>query len=240
MRKVRAGDIILYDQGSPANTEINQPGANVGYRATSPTTYSLEPDEKNGLPRGSDLPDLHLDQANPMSSRVIPDSMKTASLISEVLAQVGPDVLAKAVGIKFTISRVLPEKAFWSFAVKGSKGETYSVRLKVFKKGNFKSVDRHHVQVSCNCNFFRWQGPEHWAKANKYLYGKPVGTASRPDAKDPSGKHWACKHVVAVLNRARQYRVASLGLNLSNATVEFAPSAVIVARRFREQSIRRL
>lgn len=167
--------------------------------------------------------------------------MKTASLISEVLAQVGPDILAKANGIKFKISRVLPEKAFWSFAVPGSKGKVYSVRLKVLKKGSWKSVDKHHFQVSCNCDFFRWQGPEHWAKVNKYLYGKPVGTASQPDIKDPSGKHWACKHVVAVLTRARQYRVAGLNLNLSlgDATVEFAPSAVIVARRFQELTIRR-
>jgi hypothetical protein len=187
---------------------------------------------------------MHHDEANAGTSRVTQNGVtdfvqgdrtynKYAVLIPELLAQVGPDVVEKANGVTFSISRVLPGKGFWSFSVPGSKGEKYSVRLKVLKKGNAKDVEKHHVQVSCSCPFFQWQGPEYWAKANAYLYGAPKGTASKPDVKDPSGKHWACKHVVAVLNRARKYRFASdLDLNLTHATVEPAPSAIAVARRF--------
>jgi hypothetical protein len=57
-----------------------------------------------------------------------------------------------------------------------------------------------HVRVSCTCPFWRWQGPEHWAKQGDYLFGKPVGLATKPDIKDPSGGHRACKHVLAVLD----------------------------------------
>lgn len=237
-----AGDLVLYDQETHDH-EVKQPGENVGYRADSSTTWTHAPDEKKGVPAGHALPNLHHDEANAGTSRVTQHGVtdfvqgdrtynKYAVLIPDLLAQVGPDVLAKANGLKFSISRVLPGKGFWSFSVPGSKGETYSVRLKVLREGNAKDVERHHVQVSCSCPFFQWQGPEHWAKVNGYLYGKPTGTASKPDVKDPGGKHWACKHVVAVLNRARNYRFANgLGLSLTHATVGPAPSAVSVARR---------
>lgn len=91
----------------------------------------------------------------------------------------------------------------------GSKGETYKVRLKALRKSNIKSFGKLHVQVSCTCPFFRWQGPEHWAKANKFLYGKPEGTASKPDQKDPSGQNWVCKHVYAILDEKKNKRFAS-------------------------------
>ena len=244
MRKIQAGDVILYDLVSPASQDVTQPRDDVGYRADSPTTWTHAPDEKKGVPSGHALPNQHHDEADAPTSRVTQNGVtdfvsgdrtypKYATLISDVLSQVGPDVIARAKAIPFRISRVLPGKGFWSFAVSGSKGEDYSVRLKVLRKGNAKGVAKHHVRVSCDCPFFRWQGPEHWAKVNGYLYGKPVGTASRPDVKDPSGKHWACKHVVAVLTRAREYRFASqAGLNLMGATIEPAPSAMIVARRY--------
>jgi hypothetical protein len=243
MRSKYAGELILYDQTSPSQ-EVHQPGDNVGYRADSPTTYTHSPDDKKGLPKGEQLPNQHHDEANPPTSRVTQNGVtdfvqgemtypKRAALISDVMAKVSQDVIEKANRIQPSISRVLPGKGFWSFSVNGSKGNKYSVRLKVQRKGNAKSVDKHHVQISCNCNFFRWQGPEHWAKANNYLYGKPVGTASKPDVRDPNGKHWLCKHAVAVLNKARTFRFANdLALNLTGATIEPAPSAAIVARRY--------
>ena len=46
---------------------------------------------------------------------------------------------------------------------------------------------------------------------NGYLYGRPVGTASKPVIKDPKGKHWVCKHVYAILNAKKGLRFASAG-----------------------------
>ena len=70
-----AGDIILYDQQSPANNEIKQPGDDVSYEATSPSHYRKKLDEKRGVPPGSDFP-YGAENTPPASSRVIPDSMK--------------------------------------------------------------------------------------------------------------------------------------------------------------------
>jgi hypothetical protein len=114
----------------------------------------------------------------------------------------------------------------WTFTVSGSKGEAYTVRVKALPANKtVKTVEKSQVQVSCSCDFFRWQGPEHWAKVEKYLYGKPVGTASKPVVKDPDSRHRVCKHLVGVFGLARKYRVAS-GNTLwwpADADVTFAP-----------------
>ena len=69
-----AGDIILYDQGNPANNEIKQPGKDVGYEATSPLHYRRVPDDKSGVPAGAAMPTTP-DNTPPATSRVVPDSM---------------------------------------------------------------------------------------------------------------------------------------------------------------------
>ena len=84
--------------------------------------------------------------------------------------------------------------------------------MKAEAKGNVKEVKKAQIRVSCDCDFFRWQGPEYWARTNQFLYGKPRGTASAPTEKDPKGDHWMCKHVAAALRLARAYRLASDGM----------------------------
>jgi hypothetical protein len=107
------------------------------------------------------------------------------------------------------------------------------VRVKPIRKNKrVKAVVKMPVQVACSCDYFRWQGPEHWAKSNDYLYGRPVGTASRPVEKDPSGKHWACKHVLAVLDVAKKWRYASEEEWSYDGPLEPLPSAARVASRF--------
>jgi hypothetical protein len=88
----------------------------------------------------------------------------------------------------------------YSFAVPGSKGETYTVKVKGVPSGNVRTISKMDLKLSCTCDFWQWQGPEHWAKAGDYLFGKPRGTASRPTEKDPDGRNRLCKHAVAVLD----------------------------------------
>ena len=54
------------------------------------------------------------------------------------------------------------------------------------------------VKVNCDCPFFRWNGPEHNAKANGYLLPPQHGTASEPDIRDPNREFYICKHIAAV------------------------------------------
>lgn len=159
---------------------------------------------------------------------------KTSALIGEILARTGPEVSGKAGEVSYRRTRINPEQGLLLFDVSGSKGETYKVRLKALRKSNVKSLGKLHVQVSCTCPFFRWQGPEHWAKANKFLYGKPEGTASKPDQKDPSGQNWVCKHVYAILDEKKNKRFASQdGLSQKlDYVCEPMPEAYRVAARW--------
>ena len=136
---------------------------------------------------------------------------KTAAKMNDIVGNCSPDILARAKRVAIKLKRADPTRGIWLFQARGSKGETYTVRVKGIKQGNVDKLTSAQMKVSCDCNFFRWQGPEHWAKANSFLYGKPRGTASKPDIKDPSGRHWACKHVLACLNAARKFRLSSEG-----------------------------
>lgn len=221
------GDIILYDQWNPANNEIKQPGPDVNYRAEGPTTYEFRPDEREGVPPGHAPPSNQTEDVPPASSRVIPDEMKenlrdnltyvqaapnlrVAATIGQVLSKCDSTILNRAKAVRISPYRFNPAKGFWSFKAAGSQG-TYIVRVKGVRRGNVKNLDKAQIKVSCSCPFFRWQGPEHWAKQGQYLYGRPVGTASNPKVMDPKGHHGACKHVVAALSKARGWRFSSEG-----------------------------
>lgn len=134
---------------------------------------------------------------------------KTAATIADIERNMSPDVMKRAESVKVSLARADQKNGIWTFKAQGSKDESYTVRVKAIPKGDSKEVGKLQVKVSCTCDFFRYQGPEHWAKVNDYLYGKTRGTASTPTEKDPEGKHWACKHVWASLGKAMKYRVAS-------------------------------
>lgn len=221
-RRRRAGDILLYDQGNPANNEIKQPGKDVGYRAQSPLHYVHSPDEKEGLPKGNDLPDKHVDNVPSGTSRVVPNGQfvtynedirtsrmdKRGARIEDLLRNTGQNIIARASEVEISPKRFIPEKGFWSFSAKGSQ-KSHTVRIKGLgmNQGNIQSLNKATVKVSCTCEFFKWQGPEHWAKKEGYLYGKQRGSASTPRIKDPEGNHRVCKHIVAAFNMSEGYVV---------------------------------
>lgn len=218
-----AGDVMLYDQHNPANNEIKQPGSDVNYRAEGPTTYSMEPDEKKGIVPGGRMPNRQMDDAPPASSRVIPDSMKetlqqeymksAAATVPQILSNCGPKVTGRSEDVKYRRKRLSPSgMSTWTAQSVTDPGKQYTIKIKPVRKDKrFKIVSKMPVKVTCSCPFWRWQGPEHWAKSNDYLYGKPRGTASVPVIRDPKSKHWACKHVISVLQLVKNYRLASEG-----------------------------
>lgn len=135
---------------------------------------------------------------------------KTAALIGDIFSKTGPEVHRRAKGLQVIPKRFVPERGFWGFTVVGSSGTPYYVRIKgVRKSKSIVQLSKSDVRVSCSCPFWRWQGPEHWGKVNSFLYGKPRGTASFPIIRDPAEKHWACKHLLAALEKAKTYRFAS-------------------------------
>ena len=246
-RTMASAELILYNQEAP-NKEIQYPEDGANYAPTSPTHWRTGPGSGDQTrPPAYAPPDAHLDDVPAGSSRVVPNGdgqmfdigFRTAATLGDIASQTGPDVHQKALGVQVRLSRADPQKGIWTFTAMGSKGKGYTIKIKGLRKGNIKSLVKAQVQVSCDCQFFRWQGPEHWASTNQYLYGKPVGTASRPDVKDPGGKHWACKHIVAVLGQVGQYRLASTDTWLTSETEVFPEWASVsrVADRFQSRIV---
>jgi len=230
------GTLFTYEVGNPANNEIKQPGKDTDYRAQGPTTYEFSPDERHGVPGGGGDPANETQNVPPASSRVIPDAMKeelydnltyinasrvasryhvkqlmskTAATFNDLFTNTEAIVVQRSGPMGVKPFRFMPAKGFWSFRITGSSGHLYIVRLKGVRKGNVKQLSKAQIKVSCSCPYWRWQGPEHWAKQNGYLYGRPRGTASTPVIRDPASTHWMCKHVAAVLNKARKYRFSA-------------------------------
>ena len=182
-------------------------------------------------PEHDPTPGLDIGQTwnNPGSSRVIPEGhdfenksdrfLKEAAKISEILDNTDQSVHNVSRKITVSLSRVDVGNRVWLFDVPGSKGQKYRVRVKAEQTSNVTDINKMDVTISCSCPFWRWQGPEHWAKKHKYLYGKPVGTASTPGVMDPSEKHWACKHVLAVLDRVKTYKLDTRGKTASGGMV---------------------
>lgn len=214
------GITFTYEVENPKQ-EIDYPASGSNYEPTSPSHYRRDQGDDDDRAPGHSMPSNESDDVPAGSSRVVPPGdgqlegiglrPRTAATINDLAHRTGPDVHAKAKGVPVRLRRADPQRGIWTFQARGSKGETYTIRVKGRRQGNVQNLSRAQVQVSCSCPFFRWQGPEHWAKANSYLYGRPRGTASKPDIKDPAGKHWACKHIIACFRLAHQYKLAHTG-----------------------------
>jgi len=66
-------------------------------------------------------------------------------------------------------------------------------------QASLSDVDK--IALSCNCPFWRYNGPEFHAKHNAYMLGQPFGTAAPPNVRDPDRKYFLCKHAYSVLRR---------------------------------------
>ena len=153
---------------------------------------------------------------NPGSAKVIPEghdfenrkasAVRVAAKMAEILQGIDPGIASRARGITPKMKRSDVKNTVYSFAVPGSRGDSYTVKVKgVPPSGSVRTISKMDLKLSCTCDFWQYQGPEHWAKAGDYLFGKPRGTADRPDAKDPKGRNRLCKHAVAVLDIIKKW-----------------------------------
>ena len=132
----------------------------------------------------------------------------TAKKISEIISGLNSEVISRSVGLPVRVRRV-SKKNIWLFDVTGL-ADTYRVRVKAVPKNKrIKNLASSDVMLSCSCPYWRWQGPEHWAKLDGYLYGRPRGTASKPVIRDPKGTHHICKHVLVALNKIQKATLPS-------------------------------
>ena len=123
---------------------------------------------------------------------------RRAVLLSEIVSgTVDPELHARAGKLNVLLHKANAKLQRWVFEVRGGV-TSHMVRVRAAKVAELGGVAGDDVFLSCDCGAWRWDGPEHHAQSKGYLDGKPRGTASVPIVRDPDGKHWACKHVLAV------------------------------------------
>jgi hypothetical protein len=159
----------------------------------------------------------------PGSAKVIPEGHgfenRKAYKIGDIESLCSPDLRQRSRGLGVRLRRVDGRNKRWLFEAKGSSG-TYVVKVKAFpRRKDITDPKKVDIKVSCSCPFWRWQGPEFHAKGKGYLLGKAVGTASKPDIKDPNREHGACKHILACLSVVKGMVVPGRGRKRASSWV---------------------
>ncbi len=135
------------------------------------------------------------------------EPVRVAATIAEVTEGLSKKVQQKAQSCKAVLKRADNKNLRWIFAVDCGNGAKV-VRLKATRRTpNVVKLSKMDVLFSCSCPAWQWLGPEHNAKRDGYLDGKPVGTASPPDVKDPKRHNRICKHVAAVVTLVRSWEI---------------------------------
>jgi hypothetical protein len=214
MYKVDDADDLLKDQGrgdeidhSEAKPTYNRPGPRTD-KDYNETHYPY----RDGIPNRhnaaliEDVVQLYL--LRTAHEIVIPSEgqLKVATKIVEIEERLNPKVRLKSHTCLVGVKRVDVTNLRWIFTVDCGNGPKM-VRLKATRKGNVTALAKMDVSFSCSCKAWRWLGPEYHAKQDHYLDGKPAGTASTPDIKDPTRVNRVCKHVAAVISHSRKWSI---------------------------------
>jgi hypothetical protein len=133
-------------------------------------------------------------------------NVRTAAKIDNLSTGLDPAIESRGAKCSVTLRRVDKDNLRWLFAVDCGNGAKV-VKLKAERVGNIVRLAKMNLRVSCSCPAWRWLGPEYHAKKEKYLDGRPAGTASTPDIMDPQRNHLVCKHVSAILHFVRKWEV---------------------------------
>lgn len=103
-------------------------------------------------------------------------------------------------GCNAKLKRAAPKLGRWTFTVKcgenWSKGP-YDVKFKLLKKGpRYKEIVNRQIEVSCNCNAWKYNGADFNALQNEYSE-RQFSDGSKPNVRDRRRKYLICKHVAS-------------------------------------------
>lgn len=187
---------------------------NTGGELGRPSRYNPvnpHPDPEHGNHPPANTLDTGYVQDNPGSTKVVPrgkgfygreaSARRVAVKALEILSGLDSDLEKRGRSLNPRMKN--SGDGEFHFTVPGSRGNSYTVTLQADGEG--MPLSRVNLKVSCDCEFWRWQGPEHWAQREGYLAGSARGDGSAPDQKDPRGGNRVCKHVAAVLFRLDQW-----------------------------------
>lgn len=133
-----------------------------------------------------------------------------AEVWDKIVKRLDRKVENKAGGCNVKLRRADPNRGNWTFQVncpRGGSGRAHVVKVKGYPKGSSNRLGSMPIEVTCDCEFWRWNGPDFNAKANDYLLGKPKSDGSAPNIRDPGRVFKVCKHVYSMLTMASDYKI---------------------------------
>jgi len=164
--------------------------------------------DRNKRKPGEVMNNIYPTDNNPGSAKVIPEghdfanrmAVRVAARLADIVNGLDPGIRSRSQKVAPKLTRSDQANLIYRFIVPGSKGEKYTVRVQGAPIKGSRTLSKMDLHLTCSCDFWRFQGPEHWAKVGDYLLGKPRGTAVNPTVKDPKSRNRICKHALAVLN----------------------------------------
>jgi len=185
----------IFEIWDPRNRSKHQE-RNWDQNVQSPTDTSYMSDVDPSL--------MMVNEGYPYRSELEPGLVRHSSVLLTRLA-LKPDVLQQHAPQKVR-DRALTCNVDLTSYDKPSRVFTFAVNcgnVPHVVKASLSEIDE--VAMSCDCGFWRWNGPEFHAKQKDYMLGSPRGTAGPPDIRDPDRKYWLCKHTYAVLRRLESF-----------------------------------
>jgi len=131
---------------------------------------------------------------------------KTAATTEQILSGLDRRFKQRSLSCKASLKRVDIKNLRWIFSVDCGNGPK-AVKIRAIPKGRALAFSKLDLELSCSCKAWQWMGPEYHAKGEKYQVGKPVGTASTPNIRDPERDNRVCKHVAAALSQTRTWSI---------------------------------
>ena len=128
---------------------------------------------------------------------------------TEITSGLNPAVKKNSADCQVRLKKADPKNRRWTFVVASGSENKYVVQVKAIPRKNATSLEKVDLRIGCTCDFWKWQGPDHWAKTDGYLDLKQRSDGSAPTVRDPQGKNRVCKHVYAASRYFLKYSLQS-------------------------------
>jgi len=213
IHRIDGPDDLLKDRSKVDTREDNADKHDgIGYTAPGPydtpmTKYPYRDDKPNAHNASARIVlGMYLSALAHEAEIALGEPARVAATIAEVEAGLSKKVQQSASKCSSTLKRADKTNLRWIFSVDCGNGPKV-VRMKATRKGNAAKLAKMQASFSCSCPAWQWLGPEHNAQKGGYLDGKPRGTASEPNVKDPPRQNKVCKHVASVLGLVRGWEI---------------------------------
>lgn len=132
--------------------------------------------------------------------------VKQAAKMGDILQNLNPKVIARGNSCTAKLTRADIKNLRWLFTVNCGNGPKV-VKIKAFRNKSITNITKMDLDITCSCPAWQWWGAEYHAVQEGYIDGKPRGTASTPDIRDPERINRLCKHSLAVVSLIKRWSI---------------------------------